>query len=481
MRDFRSKVIKGFAWEGATKLIIQAMSWASTIIVARLLSPEDYGIVAISGVFIVLLTVVAGMGFSAGLINKKRISNNEITGIFWLGLLIAFILTVAMILAAPFIEVMFDMPGLANIIIVSSTVFVFVNLKCVPTAIVLREMNFKYRSLVDMAAQFASILTVITMAYLGYGAWSLVFGTLAGHIISTLAYIPYMRNIGFFAINWLEIKYVVSFGAKVMLSRLIDSFTLLLPTFLVGLVLNQKTVGQYSMAEQLGKIPLNKIGVIFNRVLFPAISRIKDDIDYSRLLFFKFHRVLLMISFPVLTGIAIISPDLVVFLFTEKWAPIVPIIQFICTLNLIQVSSMIMPSILNGAGKPGIVFRYRLLFLVLIPVASIIGLQWGVMGMLISWCFVYPVTYGYILIQLSLHLKFTLLEFFKTFFSVIVATIIMVTVLLVEKEFMVDFNMFNRLIFLVLSGALTFGCIYYFYFFKEVKEIYSLIKKEIIS
>ncbi len=475
MDDFKSKVLSGFVWEGSTKLIVQIVSWMSTILVARWLSPDDYGVVAVSGAFIVVLTVVTDLGLTSGLINKKEISRNEINGVFWLSLALACGLTGAIVAVAPFVEDLFDMDELAEVMIASSSVIVISSLRCVPTALVMRDLNYKYRALVDMAAQFAQVCTALPLAYFGYGPWSLVLSAIVMQLVTTLAYVPQIRDVGRCAIVWREIKDTVAYGTKVMVSNATSTLNQMMPTVFIGYVLGQKPVGEYSMADQLSQIPLSKVGAIFNRILFPAASRIKDDVPRSRELFFNLHRVLLMCIYPVLVGTAWVADDLVLLLFTEKWSSIVPILQGLCVLYLLRASAMIMIPMLSGMGMADGIVRYNGMLFVLIPVATLIGLQWGIMGMLAAWGIVHPIAYAYLLSRLKACLAFGYAEFLGSLSSVVVATGSMSALLFWMQGALVALAPHARLPLMIVTGALAYTLTYWLLFRGEVKALIELV------
>jgi O-antigen/teichoic acid export membrane protein len=477
MEDFKNKIFKGFVWESSTKIFVQLLSWCSTVIVARLLTPEDYGIVAISGVFIIVLTIFSEMGLSSGLINKKEITNEEVTGIFWLGIIISFILFCLILLLAPLVENFYEMAGLANIMMASGTIIIISSLRVVPSAKIMRELNFKFRSLVDMLGQISMIIVTITLAYFNYGPWSLVIGSVTSQIVITVFYISRINGIGAFSFHWEDNKELIFYGAKVMSARIIDQFSRSIPSLLIAFFLGQKQTGLFSLSQQVGKIPLDKIGVIFNRIIFPAASRIKEDISGSKALFFKLHKYLLMISCPFLVGLSIVTGDLIPILFTDKWAGVIPLLQLISLLNIILVSSMIMPPVLLGLGRADIVLRYSLINLIMIPIATVIGLQWGLVGMVISWFCVYPISYIYLLHHIKNILNFRIRDFFASFYMVILVTLLMAIVTLMTKYLVSDSSVLHRLPLTVVSGFFTYIILYYLFDRKEINEMKNFIKQ----
>jgi len=203
------KVISGFAWEGSTKLIIQTLTWVSTILVARILSPEDYGVVAISGVFTGFLFIVTDMGFMSSLINMKEVEQEDYDSVFWLNVLLSLALFILLFLMAPVLAGFYRSEVLVDIIRVSALVLPLRSLKIVPLAIAMRSMNFKYRALVEMLGQFVTAASSIYMAYNGYGVWTLVYAVIIGQAVVAAAYLPLMKGIPALILNFDRIKKIV--------------------------------------------------------------------------------------------------------------------------------------------------------------------------------------------------------------------------------------------------------------------------------
>ena len=473
MDNFKNKVINGFVWEGGTKLIIQILSWISTVWVARLLTPEDYGIVAVSGVFIGLMAIISDMGLTAGLINKKEINKKEISGIFWFSLMIAFVLVLLLFSLSSTIENAYQMPGLSELIMASSVVLVLSSLRCIPTALVMRKMDYKFTALVDMSGTFFQIVTTVMLAYLGYGAWSLIIGSIVMQIVVLVLYFPLLRQQFplYFYVRWSDVIGVVVYGGKIMSSRIIEYLSSSSPTFFSGLIVGQKETGLFSLANTIAKVPLDKVGSIFNRIIFPSISRIKEDKGYSKTVYFKLHRTLLTIAVPILLGVALVSEDLVFVLFTEKWNAIIPLLQLMCLINVLRVSEMVMPPLLEGLGMPEVVLRYNFLSLMLMPIACVVGLQWGLQGMIITWFFVYPVTYLYLIRKLSEILSFSLFEYIVSIRSVLFAAASMVAALLILGDFFSDWLPLVRLMTMGIIGAVVYLGIFVLFFRHEVIEV----------
>jgi len=476
----KRQVVSGFAWEGVTKLVIQTVSWGSTIIVARILMPSDYGIVAISGVFIGLLAIITDMGLSEGLINTASVTIEDQDTIFWLSLLLGTLIYGVLFFLAPYISNIYQMEMLTEIMRTAAFVLIFSSLKVVPVALAMRNMDFRFRSLVEMAGQLASVVTVITLAMLGFGAWSLVWAMLVSQLVITIAYLHLLKSAPRFTFKLRETWPIISFGGKLMTSRIIGFFMLESPVFIIGFFLGQKAAGYYSMAAILAMMPMDKIGSIFNRITFPALSKIKSNRSQSRALFLDMHHYLLIISYPILIGLMLVADDLILFFLTEKWMSIIPLIKILCAINLIRVSGMLMPPALEGTGHVNRVLYFHVMAIIILPIAYVIGVNWGLEGVLYSWMLAYPPLYMYLIFSVFRVLNINLIEFINTIISPVVASLLMVLVVAAVQYISVDMPIFINLLLTVLVGALTYLATYFIFYRDELARIrrglYSLKK-----
>jgi len=469
----KKKILTGFAWEGITKILVQSVTWVTTIVVARILAPEDYGIVAISGIFIGLLAVITDMGFMSALVNKDEVTQEQQDSAFWLTLLLSLVLFALVYALAPMLASFYESDILVDIIRISAFILPLSSLKVIPITIALRAMNFKYRALTDMMGQFVTSVSSIIMAMNDFGVWTLIYSVLIGQAVIVAVYLPLMKKIPAFTIKIKEMKDIIVYGTHIMLSQMLEFFTMRADIFIIGLFLPEKQVGYYSMGYQLSTIPLDKIGALFNRVAFPSVSRIKEDLGATRGLFVNMHKYLLVIAFPVLIGLMVIADDLIILLLTEKWAPLVPIIQALCMLNLLRVSGMIMPYVMAGVGRSDYVLKYHVLSSVLLPVAFLVGVQFGLYGVLVSWFIAYPFLYFFILRLLANIIGLNLKLFLSSIVPTVTSTLLMFASVVLVKTYLLDDNHVFNLMVTIPLGMVSYVLAFYLLFKNEMVEIKS--------
>jgi len=273
-KNIVNKVISGFAWEGSVKVIVQALSWISTIYVARILNPEDYGIVAISGIFTGFCLLIGGMGLSAGIIQRREITRQQKDGIFWLSLLFNLVVFAFLFVIAPLVAEFYEIDILTDIIRIAGSILIFSSLSMVPHAEKVRDLNFRFTAITGMLSSFIVTLTVFLMAIYGYGVWSLVVSVLVGEMFIALVYISQLNHIPRLGIILADVMPVVRYGAVIMASRILHFCNATVGVFISGVFLGEKSTGYYQFSNTIARLPTKKIGDIFNDISFASLSKI---------------------------------------------------------------------------------------------------------------------------------------------------------------------------------------------------------------
>lgn len=395
-QEVTKKLLSGFAWEGSARLITQTAAWISTFWVIRLLTPDDYGIVAISGIYIGIIAVVCEMGFGYGLINKKEISEEEEDSILWIGIIISFSLYALVYFSASYIEKFYGIEHLAAIMRTAGLILIISSVKTVTMSLAMRELRYKYRAILVMSGRLTSSISSVTLAMAGFGAWSLVFSTLINHTIVAIGFAACMRRLPLLRINIKKVIPIMTYGSQLMMSNILGFITSRSATFFVSIFFGQTAVGIYSFANQLAQIPLDKAGALFNSVAFPALSRLQDDKEGFRSTFLNMHKYLLMLGFPTLLILIIFTEPLVKLILTEKWLSAVPIIKILSLINLLRLSSMLIPNVLAALGNARKVFNYNIAACIILSIGFLIGTRFGLIGVAASWLFSYPLLYIYL-------------------------------------------------------------------------------------
>lgn len=451
-----NKVASAFAWEGSTKLFVQAVAWVSTIWVANLLSPEDYGLVAISGLFTGVLTLVSEFGIGAGLITRKEVSADEYRRCFWLGILASTLLYGLLFTVAPFIGRAYGISELPSIIRVASLGLLISALKIVPYSQVMRALDYRFRALTEMLGQLLQAVSVIVLAINGFGAWSLVYGYLIGQGVIALVFLSKTASPWPIGFSLHGLSDLIAFGTRITGARLLGFFVSTADMLIISATLGQRAAGLYAVSASLATAPLDKIGSIFNRVAFPLVARMHDEPEKARQLLSKFHYYLLAIVSPALVGVALTSPEVVAVLLNSKWADAIDILAILCVGNVVRLSGMMLPSILEGLGRAEKVLTYQALSALLLPAAFLIGAQWGLRGVALSWLVIFPMIYLWLVWTTTRALQMKVSDLLGRTLPIVLANLAMAAAVIGARHFLGDYPLVPRLCALIAVGAAAY-------------------------
>lgn len=467
------RLVSGFAWQGLTKLITQVLTWASMVVVARILSPGEYGIAAVATVVTGVLITFMEMGLSPALIQKEDVTRWEEEGVFYLSLAISLALYGVLYWGAPFIARFYDMPDLDGILRLSGVALIAGSLRTVPMAKAMRRMDFRYRSVVEMAGNLGAALVTIILVTHGFGVWSLAWGVVATFAIMALGYLPLLERFPRLAPGrFREIGAVVHYGVHLMGGQLGYALHKQSDVFIVGKLLGGTATGFYSMAVKLADIPLDKVASIFVQVAFPALSRMRgDDVAVQRM-YLQLHRYLLAIALPLLFGLAAVAQDAVGVVLSEKWLPMVPVLQILCILNAVRVSGTLAMPGLNSQGRVEITLRYSLISLAVLPAAYMVAAYLGdITTVALARLVTYPLLYAGLVYFLLRELKVSAKSFWYSARPPVIAASIMLMVVASFEAFAQPLGATARLLLSIGIGGAVYFITFHLLFPEEVKQV----------
>lgn len=478
MEDFRKKIFQGFAWEASTRLVVQIASWVSTVWVARLLTPEDYGLVAISGIFTGLCLTISSMGLGSSLVNKKEITSHDMANVFWTSSVLAILFYILLYYTAPYIARYYGSEELIGIIRVAGIMVIASPISVVPRALTMRQLKFKEVAIIAMFGNILVIAMTLYMAFAGYGYWALVVSTVCAEIFNLLAYSLVARYFPTWPHKIKTVLPLYKYGFSILLGRLTAYVNKYSQVMVSAQFIGNTSTGHLRMANTLAKIPMNKVGEIFSKIAFPAFSRIQDDRERTRTLFLTMHRYLLMLIAPMFVGITLVAEELIPLILGEHWRPVTVPIQILCLVNVLSGSAMIIPRVLEGLGNPMASFRYEALIAIVTVVAMLVGVRWGLNGMLIGYALAMPLAYSYLLQQLFSCTGVTMGEFLDSLKVMLKSLSLMVALVLVVDycSSVYTSDLLLVLCLKILAGCLGYGLGAYMFGTKELKELFALIK-----
>ncbi|WP_158837714.1 lipopolysaccharide biosynthesis protein [Polaribacter sp. L3A8] len=329
MTSLKKKSLTGLIWDFVGKLGLQGVGFFVSIILARILLPEDFGLLAIITVFINLANVFLDFGFSTALVQRSKVTEEHYASVFFMNVIMGFFLAGLVFLAAPFVANFYEKEVLTDLIKVMSLSFVINSFGNVTRAYLRRAMNFKLMSITSLISAFISGFIAVFMAYNGFGIWSLVTQILISEILNnTLIY--FLSKFRFklvFSIT--AVKELWGFSSKIFLTGILDTIFINLDSLIIGKILNPVTLGYYYRSKSLENFSFRYTATTLSNILLPSLSSIKNEPIFYKTTVLKLFKLISFISFLACGLLLVGAHEIIVLLFSEKWEPSVILFQII--------------------------------------------------------------------------------------------------------------------------------------------------------
>lgn len=375
--SLKHKTVKGISWSFIDNLSSSGITFLVGLVLARLLTPSEYGIMAILTIFIAVSNSIVDSGFSNALIRKTDARRVDYNTVFLFNLLVSGLLYVVLFLAAPAISRFFKEPLLVEVMRVIGWVLVINALAIIPRTLFVKEVNFKTQTKVSLIASISSGVIGIGMALAGLGVWSLVGQQLSRQLLNTLFLWGYCKWKPVWEFSIQSFKELFSFGSKLLLSGLLDTVFKEIYSLVIGRCYTSAQLGQYTRANQFNQIFSSNLTSVIQRVSYPVLSSIQDEPERLREAYRKVIKSTMLISFACMLGLAAVAKPLIIILIGEKWLLAVGFLQIICFRGMLYPLHAINLNILQVIGRSD-------LFLKLEIIKKIIAVGPLVLGVLFS-------------------------------------------------------------------------------------------------
>ena len=375
--SLKNKTVKGVGWSFIDNLSSSGITFLVGLVLARLLTPSEYGIMAILTIFIAVSNSIVDSGFSNALIRKTDARRVDYNTVFLFNLLVSGLLYVVLFLAAPAISRFFKEPLLVEVMRVIGWVLVINALAIIPRTLFVKEVNFKTQTKVSLIASISSGVIGIGMALAGLGVWSLVGQQLSRQLLNTLFLWIYCTWRPAWEFSMQSFKELFGFGSKLLLSGLLDTVFKEIYSLVIGRCYTSAQLGQYTRANQFNQIFSSNLTTVIQRVSYPVLSSIQDEPERLREAYRKVIKSTMLISFACMLGLAAVAKPLIILLIGEKWLPAVGFLQIICFSGMLYPLHAINLNILQVKGRSD-------LFLKLEIVKKIIAVGPLILGVLFS-------------------------------------------------------------------------------------------------
>lgn len=476
--------LKGIKWTAASQLARIILQYLTTFILVKLLSPSDYGLMAMSVIVIGFLEIFKDLGTSSALIQQKKINDALLNSVFWLNLFFGAAITFLLFFSADLIALFYNEPRLTSILQVLSITFFISSIGIVHKTLLEKNLNFDFLAKIEVISSFLSSIVGITMALLGYGVWSLVFQSLVNTLGISISLWLFYKWKPRFVLKLSEISKIVKYSSNLIGFNIVNYGVRNADYLLIGKFLGDVSLGHYYLAYRIMLYPLQNITAVISRVLFPVYSEIQDDNAKFRFTYLTVAKAIAIITFPMMFGIMGVSDSFVKVFFSEKWNSELLIILLIIfsPLGLIQSVSSTVGLIYQAKGRTDMMFKWSLFAGIVFITAFIIGLKWGVLGVALSYFISYLlVTYPSFAIPFKLiELKFSF--FISNLYKIFLSGFVMYVVVFIFSLF---FNgVLSDVYILLLSiiiGVFIFIFMSYFINKRDTLAFLKMLKEGVLQ
>lgn len=382
--SLKKKTVKGVVWTSLNQVLNLGFGFVIGVILARILSPSDYGLLAMIAVFNAIAAAFIDCGFGSALIRKPNLSENDNTTAFYFNLIAGVILYGVLWLIAPWVAVFYDKPILTQLLRVEALLLILSSFKFVQNTQLSRALNFKAIAIINVTSQVISGVVAIVAAYHGFGVWSLVLQHLGASVVSLvlLWIISPWRPRG----KWDNdsFRYLWGFGSKLLASSLLNTVYANIYPIVIGKFYSAADLGQYTRAKGYANLPSKTLTGVLQQVTFPVLSKIQEDTERLGNSYRRMLRFTVFIVFPIMIGMAVLAHPLVIALVTDKWAQCIPYLQVICLASMWYPVHAINLNLLQVKGRSDLFLRLEIIKKAIITVAIFICVPFGILGICIG-------------------------------------------------------------------------------------------------
>ncbi len=349
--SIRKKFFTGLAWTFMQSVVVRALAGVITIILARLLLPEDYGLIGMLSIFIAISEVFIQSGFGQALIQKSDCTDDDFSTAFYFNVGVSILIYIVLFFSAPLIAGFYKEPSLVILTRVLSLNFILGSFNVVQQSKLKKELNFKPLAIITLLCTIISGVVGIVMAYYGFGVWALVGQTLSATLMRVVFFPLFTKWHPNKPFNLESFRHLWGFGSKILVTGIIDVIVTNLSNILIGRFYNKEQVGYFSKGRSLADIPAMTMSSVLGTVLYPVLSEIHNDEARHTAIYKKVSKNAVVFTFPIMILLALLAKPIIIILFTDKWAPAIPLFQALLLARSFLTLNIINANMLQSRGE----------------------------------------------------------------------------------------------------------------------------------
>ncbi|MBM3292714.1 lipopolysaccharide biosynthesis protein [Candidatus Bathyarchaeota archaeon] len=384
MSSLKQKTVSGLFWSFVDQFATLGISFIVGIILARILSPKEFGLVGMVTIFIAVSSIFVYGGFGSALIRKKECTQEDYSTVFYFNLITGFVFYCLLFLLAPFVSSFFNEPELTSVFRALALLLIIDSLTIIQSTILTKRVDFRLKARISVISKTCSGVVGITMAYNGYGVWSLVVMQLISQVLNSSLLWIWNKWKPDWVFSTASFKELFGFGAKMLLSGLLDTIFRHIYYLIIGKYFSVQELGYYIKAEQFKNLPSNNLNNVISQVTYPILSTLQDDKERLKQNLRSLIRTTMFITSILMLGMSASAESLIIGLIGEKWR------QSIIYLQLLSIVGMTYPlhglnlNLLQVMGRSDLFLRLEIIKKILVIPIIIMGISFGIKAMIIG-------------------------------------------------------------------------------------------------
>lgn len=462
MEPLKRRAVNSIAWFGSSRMVTQLITWAVSIVLVRILSPQDFGLVAMAMSYVSIVEIFYDFNIGFAILQKENITEEEIHSSFW------FILGGAVLwygiswFAANAVAVFYQDNQVVGLIRIMMAGLLFQSLSAIPFWLLTKNLDFAKRAKATMWAAIPSTILTLILALKGFGVYALAMRMVFFNgffCIFLYCYFPWTPKAIF---RFSGLRSILAFSMSVTGFRFFRYAAMKCDSIIIGKFLGAELLGYYRVALEFSRIPIDRGIVLVNQVSFPVYSELQNDTTRLRSYFLKINQWILFLALPIFLGAATMAHEAFEIILGEKWLKAVPLFQIMCLAAVPEALVGNLAALNNARGKPNTNLTFSLVSALALTVGFLVGVQFGLLGVASVWITVYPLIFAFFLSRSLKAIESSILEFFKKTAPAILGTLCMVvTVLVLASMFSIsETGVAGSILSLTLGGAFYILCIF---------------------
>jgi len=382
--NIKETAISGLIWQMVEKIGVNGVQLLIYVILARLLVPEDFGIVALVTAFVAVSDLLVNSGLGTALVQSKKVDETDYSSVFYVSFFLSCVLYIILFITAPLIAKFYDKPIIVGVLRMYAISIIFFAINGVQKSILLREMKFKKIFLVSTIPVLISGVISIVMAILGFGVYALVFNSVASGLFSTVVFWIIVRWKPRLVFSKNRLRELFAFSYKLLLANLLETGYKNLYPLVIGKAFNSTLLGYYNYGRQIPNLITSSINASITSVVFPIYSRSQSDKEKLKSMVRQSITLSNFVIFPIMAGLAAVAETLVTVVLTKKWLLSVPYIQLFCIVYGLHHLQNINFQAISATGRSGIFLRYEIIKKIIGVILLITTLPFGIVALVIG-------------------------------------------------------------------------------------------------